>query len=453
MDSSKDLQFLKNKTILVTGAAGFLAKVFVEKILRIQPNVKKLYLLIRAEDTKSATQRMFHEVVETELFRVLRDTWGENLEPFLTKKMEAIPGDVSYENLGVKDFSLREVMWSEIELVVNVAATTRFDERYDVAFSTNTMGAFNVLSFAKKCMNIKMLLHVSTAYVCGERSGIIPENLFDYMETPIETSNKLDITEEKKLIEHKLKELEAANGSETTITSTMKNVGIKRARLYGWPNTYAFTKAMGEMVLGHYKENIPIIIIRPTVITSTYQEPFSGWIEGLRTIDSPIIGYGKGKFKFLLANPRTVLDLVPVDMVVNSMMIAMMENAKQECCSQIIYQIGSSMRNPVKLSDIVKYSARYFATSPYINKDGKPIKVSKSFLILNSSTAFRTYMTIRYLLPLKGLKLVNSIFPQVLKKVNFTDMNRKIKFVMQLVELYKPLCYSRECLMTQTLRS
>lgn len=67
-----------------------------------------------------------------------------------------------------------------------------------------------------------------TAYVCGERSGIIPENLFDYMETPIETSNKLDITEEKKLIEHKLKELEAANGSETTITSTMKNVGIKR---------------------------------------------------------------------------------------------------------------------------------------------------------------------------------------------------------------------------------
>lgn len=70
------------------------------------------------------------QVVETELFRVLRDTWGENLEPFLTKKMEAIPGDVSYENLGVKDFSLREVMWSEIELVVNVAATTRFDERY-----------------------------------------------------------------------------------------------------------------------------------------------------------------------------------------------------------------------------------------------------------------------------------------------------------------------------------
>jgi len=36
--------------------------VFVEKILRVQPNVKKLYLLLRVKDTESATQRLDNEV-------------------------------------------------------------------------------------------------------------------------------------------------------------------------------------------------------------------------------------------------------------------------------------------------------------------------------------------------------------------------------------------------------
>ncbi|KAL6967058.1 putative fatty acyl-CoA reductase 7, partial [Sarracenia purpurea var. burkii] len=53
------------------------------------------------------------------------------------------------------------------------------------------------------------------------------------------------------------------------------------ARKYGWPNTYVFTKAMAEMLLMHFKENLPLVIIRPTMITSTFKEPFPGWIEGV----------------------------------------------------------------------------------------------------------------------------------------------------------------------------
>ncbi|KAL9389906.1 hypothetical protein Peur_018511 [Populus x canadensis] len=78
------VQFLEDKTILVTGATGFLAKsviihilfvplflsfplitawmiisslaminaIFMEKMLRVQPNVKKIYLLSRAPGAK-----------------------------------------------------------------------------------------------------------------------------------------------------------------------------------------------------------------------------------------------------------------------------------------------------------------------------------------------------------------------------------------------------------------
>lgn len=57
-----------------------------------------------------------------------------------------------------------------------------------------------------------------------------------------------------------------------------------RATMYGWPNTYVFTKAMGEMIVGTTKGNMNVVIVRPTIITSTYREPFPGWIEGLRYI-------------------------------------------------------------------------------------------------------------------------------------------------------------------------
>ena len=37
---------------------------------------------------------------------------------------------------------------------------------------------------------------------------------------------------------------------------------------------------MGEMMIDTLKENIPVVIIRPSMIQSTYKEPFAGWIQG-----------------------------------------------------------------------------------------------------------------------------------------------------------------------------
>ena len=59
-----------------------------------------------------------------------------------------------------------------------------------------------------------------------------------------------------------------------------------RAKVYGWPNTYVFTKAMGEMLVGDLKENLSVVIIRPTIVTSTLKEPFPGWVEGIRYMSS-----------------------------------------------------------------------------------------------------------------------------------------------------------------------
>ncbi|KAF5447527.1 hypothetical protein F2P56_033078 [Juglans regia] len=93
MELGSIVQLLEDKAILVTGATGFLAKIFVEKILRVQPNVKKLYLLLRAADDKSATQRLHDEMIGKDLFRVLREKWGTNMDSFFSEKVVAVPGE------------------------------------------------------------------------------------------------------------------------------------------------------------------------------------------------------------------------------------------------------------------------------------------------------------------------------------------------------------------------
>ncbi|GMP99013.1 hypothetical protein CsSME_00046664 [Camellia sinensis var. sinensis] len=331
-------------------------------------------------------------------------------------------------------------MWREVNIVVNVAATTNFDDRYDVSLSLNTMGAKHVFNFAKKCAKIMMLLHVSTAYVSGERAGLNLEKPF-YMGETINGTLGLDIEMEKKIVAERLSELRGKETTEAEITLTMKDLGIERARKYGWPNTYVFTKAMGEMLLEEMKENeMPIVILRPTIITSTYKEPFPGWIEGLRTVDSLIVGYGKGKLTFFPGDLECILDLIPADMVVNSMVVAMAAHAnKPNCREMMIYQVGSSVSNPIKLEYIKDYSQSYFKKHPWIGRDGKPIKVGQVTLLTSMAT-FHKYMAIRYLLPLKGLRAVNTTFCHYFHGM-YVDLHQKIKFVMRMIELYQPYLF------------
>uniref|UniRef100_A0A1J3FWS9 Fatty acyl-CoA reductase n=1 Tax=Noccaea caerulescens TaxID=107243 RepID=A0A1J3FWS9_NOCCA len=430
------LQYLDNKSILVIGAAGFLANIFVEKILRVAPNVKKLYLLLRASKEKSATQRFNDEILGKDLYRVLKEKYGSNLNQLTTEKITVVNGDICLEDLGLQDSDLAQEMIHQVDAIVNLAATTKFDERYDIAFGINTLGALNVLNFAKRCAKVMICVHVSTAYVCGEKSGLIMETPYRMGET-LNGTTGLDINHEKKLVEENLDQLRATGASFETITQAMRDLGLTRAKMYGWPNTYVFTKAMGEMMVGAKRENISLVLLRPSIITSTFKEPFPGWTEGIRTIDSLAVGYGKGKLTCFLADLNAVSDVVPADMVVNSILVSMAAQAGKQ--KEIIYHVGSSHRNPLKNELFPRVAYQYFSTKPWINKEGKPVHVG-NVEILSSMPSFHRYMTIHYLLSLKGLELANVILCKLLDK-KFRDFNRKINFVFRLVDLYRPYLF------------
>ncbi|KAM7268158.1 hypothetical protein ACFE04_010324 [Oxalis oulophora] len=361
---------------------------------------------------------------------------GKTLNSFITEKVIAVPGDISKENLGIEDNKLREEMWKEIEIIVNVAATTNFDERYDISFGINTLGALNILNFAKKCLHTKILLHVSTAFVGDLREEILMEKPF-HMGQTLSKTNKLDIDMEKKVIENKLNDLRQQRTSEEEIKRAMKDLGIERGRLYGWSNTYVFTKAMGEMLLNQFKDaDMSLVIIRPTMVLSTYKEPFPGWIEGLKTMDSILVSYGKGRITCFLGSDDSIFDAIPADMVVNAMMVAMEAHAT-ELSKSTIYHVGSSSRNILKLGTCHDCAYRYFSQNPLKDKkSGKSIKLKKAIL-LSTTTEFSNYISAHYGLPLKALRLANAIFCQKFRDT-YKDLDFKINVIMQLVELYKP---------------
>ncbi|KAK9193886.1 hypothetical protein WN944_004587 [Citrus x changshan-huyou] len=138
-----------------------------------------------------------------------------------------------------------------------------------------------------------------------------------------------------------------------------------------------FHKGYGEMLIDTMKENIPIVVIRPGIIESTYKEPFPGWIEGNRMLDLIISYYGKGQLNGFVGDPSGIIDLVPVDMVVNAMLAAIAKHGQAIIQKPEIkvYQIASSVTNPLVIKYFTSLLHEHFDSSPFLDSKGSPIRV------------------------------------------------------------------------------
>ncbi|RCV10739.1 hypothetical protein SETIT_2G132800v2 [Setaria italica] len=441
--------YFKNKGILITGSTGFLGKILVEKILRVQPDVKRIYLPVRAPDAASAKKRVETEVIGKELFGLLRETHGKGFQAFIEEKVVALAGDIIHENFGVEGAQLSE-MTREINVIVNGAATTNFYERYDVALDVNVMGVKHMCQLARQCPNLEVILHVSTAYVAGERQGLIQERPFKYGETLRDDDGaqpRLDVDAELKLARDYQRQLAADDAEQKNERKAMKELGLARAREFGWPNTYVFTKALGEMTLGRLMGggDVPVVIVRPSIITSIQRDPLPGWIEGTRTIDAIIIGYAKQNLSCFLADLDLTMDVIPGDMVVSAMMAAAAAHASSPPpppqTPPAVYHATSSLRNPAPYAVLYRTGMRYFNAHPRTGPDGRPVRTRRIHFFATVA-AFTAYMVVRYRLPLELLRLLNLLCCGLLGRL-CAELGRKYAFVMRLVDLYGPFSLFR----------
>ncbi|XP_048235859.1 fatty acyl-CoA reductase 2, chloroplastic-like [Ricinus communis] len=437
------VKFLRGRGFFITGATGFLAKVLIEKILRTEPDVGKIYVLIKAKSKEAAMARLKSEIINAELFKSLQQTYGKSYQAFMLSKLVPVVGNICESNLGLEE-DLTNLIANDVDVIVNSAANTTFDERYDVAVDINTRGACHLMNFAKKCQNLKLFLQVSTAYVNGQRQGRIMEKTFCIgdciaKENFISESTSgsllpiLDVEYEMKLA------LNSKDGlQESEVAQEMKRLGLERARRYGWQDTYVFTKAMGEMMIDSMRGEIPVVIIRPSVIESTCREPFPGWMEGNRMMDPIILYYGKGQLTGFLVDPKGVLDVVPADMVVNATMAAMAMHGMVPKPGINVYQIASSVVNPLVFKDLAKLLYEHYNSTPYMDSKGKPIHVP-SMKLFNSMEDFSEHLW-RDVIQRNGLTAMASSDGKLSKKYELI-CRKSVEQAKYLANIYEPYTF------------
>ncbi len=425
-------EYLTRKNILITGATGFLGQPLIEKILFSAPNVRRIYALIRPSEklggrVVSAQSRLEVELYKSSAFDRLRGVYGENLKDFLKKKLRAVSGDISKEDLGI-DQKERIQLQQEIDVVINCAAVVSFDALLDEALSLNVFAADRIAKFAESC-GASVLVHVSTAYV----NGVVHKNPAEapYHDLPKDNKNHFtpgyfrDVYQDIEKVESIIKDVYRQATSEAQereftlrllkesrkkkrqrpsrknrlaqirkawIQEQLRQSGMQWARERGWNDTYTYTKAMGEQLVLAACKTVSAVILRPSVIESSLWEPCPGWLDGLRMADPLIAAIGKGRLKSLPLDPNVLLDLVPVDVVVNALLASLPAAADKEGGLQV-YQVATSSSNPITLGELYDLIFTYFKRYPMLDKRGRAILIRR--LRFPNPTTFRLQHQLR----------------------------------------------------------
>jgi long-chain acyl-CoA synthetase len=367
-------QVLKGRRILLTGATGFLGKVFLAILLRWHPEIERVYLLIRG-DRRSSVGRFRREILDSPVFAPLRQHLGEKFDRYIEEKIVVVPGDIT--NAGLLGEEAKPFKPGSLDAVVHSAGLVNFEASLEKAIEVNTTGVANVIEFCHKVG--AAMMHVSTCYAAGIADGHryeddipkdwcpngrksfrlereIQDALAAIERVQAESRDQLrhaefrgddddDGNPRESAIEHRRKQW---------LEERLKVVGRERAQKWGWPNTYSYTKSLGEQLVLANRDTLDVAVVRPAVIESALRDPFPGWNQGVNT-SAPLTYLAGRGYRFYPAKAELVLDVIPVDLAAHAMVpiLAALLSRKHKP----IYQLCTSDRNPLPMRRLVELTA------------------------------------------------------------------------------------------------
>ena len=360
-------------------------------------------------NTSSAQERLENELLTSDVFASLRHLHGANFDAWAKQKLTAVEGELTHEHLGFNDLAYQQLQ-DEVEVCINIAGLVQFDPPFDDSLWGNALAARHVVNFAKGCRDA-VFLHVSTAYVCGDNPGrvpeelplpypqyaaqhrektgmAIPETLSEEIEGLLSLSTAIraeaDSPENLARFQQEAEQERRGTGSRKGLEAHIEELkaewlenrlveeGLRHARSRGWNDTYTYMKFLAEQVVMELRGELPTAIVRPSIIESSFDEPEPGWLGGFRMSEPLIVGFGKGRLPDFPADPDIVLDIVPVDFVVNAMLAAAEATARRGGIE--VYHVATGTQNPLYFRDIFEATYEYFTEYPML-EDGKPIPV------------------------------------------------------------------------------
>lgn len=242
---------------LVTGATGFIGAEVLRR-LTTRERERRVYALVRASDDQAA-ERRGREV----LFRLFHA--DEAAAADAAGRIRWITGDLARPDLGLSNRSRQEIV-AECGEVIHAAASTDWDLPLDQAEAVNFTGVTGIADLVAERLRSGRdgrLVHISTAYVSGRRTGQIePEDL----PGPGEPFN----------------------------------------------NTYEETKAKAERYLRERMGEIPVTVLRPSIVVG---DSLTGRTFNFNVLYFPIKLLYRGLLPIVPGRASTRLDIVPVDYV------------------------------------------------------------------------------------------------------------------------------------------
>uniref|UniRef100_A0AAR5Q418 Fatty acyl-CoA reductase n=1 Tax=Dendroctonus ponderosae TaxID=77166 RepID=A0AAR5Q418_DENPD len=346
--------FYNGKTVFITGGTGFMGKVLLEKLLRSCPGVAQIYLLIRPKKGQNAQERL-QQLLCSPLFDTLRKERPNDLS-----KVVPIEGDITQPELAISP-SDRTTLSLCVNVVFHSAATVKFDEKLKLSVTINMLGTQRLVELCKRMSNLEALVHVSTAYCNCDRSQV-KEVIYP---PPIGPDQIVSLVE--------------ALDEELVDSLTPKLVGNR-------PNTYTFTKALAECWLQDNKGDLPLVIVRPSIVISSMGGPLKGWVDNWNGPTGIIAAAGKGLFRTMLCDSTKKADLVPVDTVINLMIVSAWRIASSKTKEIPIYNCVTGQRKPITWSHFIDLCFKYLRMHPLSEISWYPD---------GSVTASRTMSTIK----------------------------------------------------------
>jgi fatty acyl-CoA reductase len=93
-------------------------------------------------------------------------------------------------------------------------------------------------------------------------------------------------------------------------------------RATGHPNTYTLTKCLAEHRLARAAGELPITLVRPSIVSASRRLPTPGWIDSAAAFAAFVVLIATGRLRVVAADPDERLDIVPCDDVARSIVDA-----------------------------------------------------------------------------------------------------------------------------------
>lgn len=365
---------LSGSHLLLTGVTGFVGEALLLRLLRDVPGCR-VSVLVRPKAGQPARDRVAQLLA--------KPVFGELPADTLDSRMTVVEGDLA---------DVPELP-ADLDVVVHCAGDVSFDPLIMEAFTTNVVGVRGLLDRVLEAARTPggeyrplHYVHVSTAYVGGRRRGPVPEASVDHVvdwRTELAAAERVsqrceDLSRSPQMLDKFLSDSErdhnragplavaraAEELRQAWVVDQRKAAGAERARSLGWTDAYTFTKALGERVVEEVAAPVlPTTVYRPSIIESALRTPHPGWIEGFKMAEPIILAYGRGELPDFPAAPDSVIDIVPIDLVVNSIVAA--AATPPPVGAPAYFHLSSGARNPLTFRQLERHVSDYFARNPF----------------------------------------------------------------------------------------